>query len=661
MKCLFIFDDHISVDSLPHFLKGRKIHSIDLFPLTSDPDVIKRIQDNLNSHGVFSVSLIDSARVINEEVKNVRQKICTWSANINRFKIGSKTVRDWLLLPGYQISTWWLSLLSEKNTLKTTAFFQIAQSRAIRNLLCTEKYGQCVTALSDRKIQKAITLITDEYKIKNVKLSLNYSTSQEGIKSKIKLLLYRSGLFGVFLMGCFTWSHFILHSIKARRKLLKHPKNLPGSDALLFVSYFPAVDTNAARNGVFKNKYALALQEKLKENQIPVIWLLMPVPFDGYDFDETLRLAKTFADNGEHLFILDEFLTLKGAFKGLLLWLRQIGLGWYLYHHLKNTCLIAEPVSRESAQIIKQLWNDSFCGSIAIGNILYCVIYKQVFKKIKHISSCIYYCEMQSWEKALNAAKNQINREIRTIGFQHSSISRNILSYFHDKTDTIRTGKSSDLPLPDVLACNGDYPLSILSESGYSGLTPVESIRYIYLEKILSKKIRQRAGKPILLVATAYDRKETRALISMVYSAFPDTTQFDIVLKGHPSMPIEETVKELGIDVKKSGYIICNDNIDVCLEKAWAMLVSTSTVSIEALTFGCEVILPVFADTMLINSLADCDKYYHSVSSAIDLREIMEKIANGYTRCRIDDYRHFVKGYWHIDSALPRWAELLNF
>ena len=342
------------------------------------------------------------------------------------------------------------------------------------------------------------------------------------------------------------------------------------------------------------------------------------------------------------------------------MWLRQIGLSRYLFYHVNKTCLVAAPVGSECLPIVKSLWEQSFYGSIGIGGILYYFIFRQVFNKIKHVSNCIYYCEMQAWEKALIAAKNYTNPQIRTIGFQHSSVSRNIWSYFYDKTDTIRTGKATDLPLPDVFASNGEYTHSLLSESGYPGLTQVESVRYLYIDKILLTQIPARMERPILLIAGAYDRSEAKALFALVYAAFPTADRFEIWFKGHPSMPVEEIFEELAIDVSKTGYAIRRDNISEYLGQAWAILVSTSSVSIEALAFGCEVIIPVFPDTMLINPLDDCKKYYHKVTCALDLRETMEKIADGHSLGNIDEYRQFVKRYWNIDSTLPMWTKLLN-
>ncbi len=660
MKVFLVFDIPFDVKPLLDGCRDITSDEIALFPLTSDSAILTSTTTDLQSQNCRFVEQLNSAQVIAGQVKQVQKAICKWSADIGNCKVKSRTIRDWLMLPGCNISAWWLSLLSEKNTLKTNAFFRMAQIRAVRASLSNGGYDLCVIAVSDGNCREAIEIVADELGITKMILSAGIVARPAGMKTRIKAVLQGLGLFGNVLQGLFTWLHFIQRGVVVRKHLSTRFEELPGGGSLLFVSYFPAVDKEAARNRVFRNKYALALQDKLKEKQIPVVWLLMPVPFDGYGFKEAVKLAKDFSDSGERLFVIEGFLTLRGALRGLLLWFRQIGLSWYLYRQVNNTCLVDAPAGRECIPVVKHLWEQSFCGSVGIGSILYCVIFGEVFKQIREITACLYYCEMHAWEKALNSAKNHRKPEIRTIGFQHASVSRNDLSYFYDRADTARTGEPSDLPLPNVLACNGEHLYSLLSESGYPGLTQVESVRYLYMDKMLSSQVPPRTGRPALLIAGAYDRAETRAMVALVHAAFPKADRFDIWFKGHPSMPVEGIFEELAIDLSETGYEIRRDNISEYFGQAWAMLVSTSTVSIEALAFGCEVIIPVFADTMLINPLADCEKYYHQVTCAEDLRKTMEEIAGGYSLCGIDEYRQFIREYWNIDAALPRWTKLLG-
>lgn len=659
MKLLLVFDDHVDADSLIGICKDRKVNKITLFPLTSDSLIVHKITNLLNYQSCSSITLLNSAQAIDEQVKRLRKGICKWSADVGTWKVKSKSIKDWFLLPGYSVSTWWFSLLSEKNTLKTDAYFRMAQIHAVRKILSTGGYDFLVIAVSDKYFQQSMRYVANKLKITFKKLPVSSFTYPRDIKTRVKCLLNSFGVVGDFLWGFITWVQFIQRGYIARSQLGKPENRLPHSDSLLFVSYFPAVDKEA-HNGIFRNKYALPLQEKIKEEHFPIVWLLMPVQLDGYNFNDALSLAATFADKGEKLFVLEEFCTLRNAIKAFFLWLRQIVLGFYLFPYLGKTCLSSEPVGGECKSITKSLWKSSFYGSVGMQGIFYALIFEQVFAEIPNITDCLYYCEMHAWEKALNAARNRKDRNIRTIGFQHTSVSKNYFHYFYDQTETIRTDKASDLPLPDVLACNGDLMCSLLSESGYPEIKRVEAVRQLYLNKVLSLPTQPRKERPILLVAGSSSKNETKALIAFLNASFPKADEFDVWVKGHPTVPVEKIFEELGIDISKTRYIICHDNISECLRYSRAVLVPTSAVAIEALAFGCEVIIPVFPDIMLMNPLAEFEAYYHKVTSMDDLRNTMKKIIDGYSRRSIAEYRHFIRKYWDIDPELPEWMKLLS-
>ncbi len=661
MKILLIFDNCINTDLIADFFKKHKSCEVVIFSLISDPAILDAVIAKIHSCGVFSVTIHNSAQTISDHVKELRKGICQWSADIGNWKVSSKAVKDWLLLPGCGVSTWWFSLLSEKNTLKTDAYFRIAQTHAIEQLLSSNNYDLCLLSISNRSLHHAIVSAANKNHIPVKVVSTRpLLVPHRHYKFLILNYLERLGWFGVFLRGIFAWLHIILRCWIARKRLSRLTERKQSSNTLLFVSYFPAIDKEAAKDGTFRNKFAMSLQDKLEEKKIPITWLLMPVPLDGYNFEDAVSLAHKFATHGERLFILEEFLTIKDALRGLFLWFRQIALSFFLFYHLKKTGFAAEPVGYTCHSIVKSLWNMSFCGPVAIVAILHALIFREVFKNIPGIVDCLYYCEMQAWEKALNAAKKDINPQIRTIGYQHASVSRNDLSYFYDKTETVNWGKPSDLPLPDILACNGKYLCNLLSESGYPNLIETEAVRYLYLHRMLSLKPMHRKGRPLLLVAGPYNRNEAKALTALVCSAFPRADRFDIWFKGHPSMPFEEIFQDLGLDYLHAGFIIQHDNISEYLSSAWAVIVPTSTVAMEALGAGCEVIIPVFPDVMLMNPLADFEDYHHHVTTPQELRLVMEKIAGGYSLCGTEEYKHFIRRYWNINPSLPLWSKLLE-
>ena len=659
MKILLICDSGFESESTAKFLKEQQSAEFSVFSLTGNLSVLEAIKNRIGCRVDNPVEIYDSAQLISEQVKILRNKVCPWSAAIGNAEVSSKTIKDWFLLPGCSVSSWWFGLLSERNTLKTDAYFKIAQIRAIAGVI-DENCGMLLVSVSDNHLSKSLKHLAREKQIPIKVLPVSRGARSESFKRQILDFLERLSWLGGVLRGLITWGKLAARGFAARAKLPALETRKHSAHKFLFVSYFPAVEPEGAKNGVFKNKYALPLQELLRRADKPVTWLLMPVPLDGYDFKGALNLAERFCRHGESLFLLDEFLTMRVAFKGLFLWLRQVLISLSVFNRIEDKVLCGEPAGIVCRPIIKSLWNLSFCGPVAVESILYTLMFQGVFRQLGKTNECLYYCEMHAWEKALNAAKKLINPRIRAIGYQHAAVSRNDMAYFYDKSETARTGKPSDLPLPDILACNGKYLHGLLSEAGYPNLIELEAIRYLYLDKVLSRAASARTGRPVLLVAGPYNKNEAMALAALVNQAFPSAEQFDIWFKGHPSMPFEEVFSELGINSKGAGYVIKHGMISGYLESVRAVIVPTSTVAMEALATGCEVLIPVFPEAMLMNPLADFDGYYHTVSSPVELRTVMGRVAGGATLRGADGYRDLIRNYWHIDPALPLWSGLLS-
>jgi len=392
---------------------------------------------------------------------------------------------------------------------------------------------------------------------------------------------------------------------------------------------------------------------------LPITWVLLYVPVDGFNLKDSINLAKKFIANGEKIFFPEEFLDFKDIAYGLCLWLRQVFIGLFLSRFVKNMPVLGLE-RKEGRSFMKLLWADSFYGPVGLEGILFTLSFKKMFKRVENIKDCLYYCEMQPWEHALNSAKNQEQSDIRSIGFQHSSIPNYSFNYFHERLETEYTDDGTGLPLPDIMGCDGEIMQDLLAASGYPGLRRLEALRYLYLDKVLSAPDSQIGKRRTLLIAGSGDKEESIRLIMLVRSVFAKAGAFDICFKGHPSFPFEKLFNDLGIDSRESGYIIKHNDISNSLKEAFAVITLSSTVMIEALAFGCEVVVPIFPDFISLHPLVGFEKYYHKVDSPEGIKEIVQKIFNGFSLCSIREYRSFVRRYWDIDADIPRWSKLLD-
>lgn len=662
-KVLLVFDRYIDTRNFSKNIGFQEISKIELFSLTSRWDIVNKIENIcylINDYKI-DTNLLDSATLINDEVDKLREKVSRWSADLGDYKVCGKAIKEWFLTPKKDVSTWWFSLLSEKNTLKTDVYFRIAQVQAVEELLKSKDYDVCYISINESKLARVIKKICKKHSIQ-VKLLNSIVTEPHISKELIKKCLSKIGFWGDLTYSLVRLIGFIVRGFKAKKIMgsLKNRKNK--KDSVLFVTYFPAVDKEAAKKGVFRNKYAIPLQDKLSEMNRPISWLFMYVSLDGWSYGDTLKLGRKFADNGETVFFLQEFLSIRVILNSVFIWIVQLLKYFLLTSRLNREFLTKSLSIKESSILLFPLWRQSFVGEMGIQGIVYFELYKKVFKYFNKTSHLIYYAEMQAWEKALNAAKKLISKNTKTIGFQHTVISRNYFHYFHSYQEMKEGEEGVGVPLPDILACSGDIPYKLMAKQKYTNLRKVEAIRYLYLKNYFSntKSINDAKtdnNSPVLLVAGSIDHVETTSLISLLNAAFPEEQHFKIWLKGHPALPIEGILKSLNIDSRKCGYEIKNNPIDTLLKDATIVMAGATAVGVEALAFGCRVILPYFSDQMFMSPLAGFDKFYFKVCNPQELKLIVKKL--GKTG-KSKDNGHFISSFWYLDETLNKWDELLN-
>ncbi|MBF0456655.1 MAG: hypothetical protein HQK99_02020 [Nitrospirae bacterium] len=639
MKLLVIFDKTIDIDTVD--LRG--IDTAALFPLTGDINITKKIELALSEKlgGNGCVTTINSTDMVHAEVDFIVETISKWSSSIGIHKIKGKTLREWLKLPGRRISTWWFGSIAEKNTLKTDLFFRLAQSNAVQKAVIASGCGLCLIALADGDIAKAAALTA-------VKSGITYKVVSP--ETSARNAVVRSIRSSPVISGLLRLLDFARRGVRARSNMGNIGRRLPDKQSVLFITYFPSVDKEKALKGVFENKYAKSLQQKLKALDIPVLWGAMYVAVNNYTFVDAIALARGFVKNGERLFFIEEFASMSIIFEALSLWLRQLVIGSLLFRFIKKAVL-NPPLNAENYGLAQSLWKESFYGIPAVEGILYYLTYERIFREVPDISKCIYYSEMHPWEMALNAAKPA---ELHSIGFLHTTLSKRDMYYLKDAVDF--TGEFK-CPAPDTLACNGGHAERLLKAQGYSNVQTLEAVRQMYLEDILRTRPTPSAQRSALLVAGTIDRAETMSLITLIDNAIDNLPPVTLWFKGHPALPFEGLFEELGI---KGKYTIKHGDITEYLGESFAVIVSSGTAALEAIAYGAEVIIPFFPNCGNTNPLCDFGGFYHRVTSKDELAATVVRLRGGATLHTIDDKRELIRNYWLFDSSLQRWAALLR-
>jgi surface carbohydrate biosynthesis protein (TIGR04326 family) len=651
MRSLLIFDGSFTPDN------GFALDEVvDLFSLSGDFDLVSRVTDAVSASSGHTPIVLHSAIMINKEVDDLKKQVAGWAADVGDARLWGRSMKSWFLAPGGRTSTWWFSLISEKNTFKTDAFFNLARVAAVRRLVESRRYQRLVIALSDPLLEQSLRLVASEAGVEI--LCIKTRPAFVSFKDRVKSVLKRLGLLGDLAAAMFIFLRFATQSFRARRSLGHVKKRRPQKGSVLMAAYYPGVDPSAAEQGIFKSKYFPTLQDKMEAWGLHKVWLLIFLDMAGEPFSRCLDLIRRFNNRGERVFLLSEFLGIKELLKCLIGWCRQAALSPPLYIQARNA-LARTSAGQAGQPLLKRLWFQSFMGATGMEGICYYQAFTAVFRDLPEMKDVIYCMEMHAWEKGLIAATRQKTPAPRTIGFQHVAVSTNYFHFLYDPRETQNKQSPADLPLPDVTALTGPLIKDLFSGCRFPNVVMVESVRYLYVNGLISRESPELERAPVLLVAGSISKGETRTLANMVRVAFPHADSIKVWFKGHPACPFEDLFAEMKFDPREAGYEIKGGNIADALASARAVFVPTSTVSIESLVFGCKVLIPLVPDSMLMNPLADFPDYYQAVTSPKDLVEAVQEFTANTDARESDQKREFAKAYWLTDPDLPRWKEFI--
>lgn len=646
MRALIVYDGLMQPDDLIE-LRAQPPTTVVTLALTSDYALADGVDASLREAGCRDVLRLDAANLVDRQVDRLRAGICDWSRAIGEAPVRGRRLRERLMLRGLPLSAWWLSLLSEKNTLKTDAYLRLAQALAADEILRSQRFDQLMVGVADGALRDSLAGIARERAVPWRGFGRRRRLGLAGLRRS-------TGATVLAAMAIGAWMRLTLFAVLARVVL---GRTAPAPNPLCGVSYFPAFDETAAASGRYVNRYTGPLQELLARMGIGVTWLLIWAPLQGARFRDSLGLVRRFRAAGADTFLLEELWSARAAVWALGQWLRIAILSARLRPAGDASPLTAAPLIPACRPIVDELWRASFVGPHAMKAICFAATFRNAWRRLPAPAACIYISEMHAWEKALNASRQ--GARPTTVAFQHTAVSRNYFHYFNSAAETQEAGAADALPLPDVMAANGRLPHAALAGCAYPGLTEVESLRYIGLGRVLDES-RERADRPLLLVAGSLDRTESLALARLVHAAFPAAADLDVVFKSHPYTPFESVLAEIGVSAERCGYRIGRGGIGDHLRRAWAVVVPSSAVAVEALAYGCPVIAPVFADAMLMNPLVEFPQTCHRVGNPTQLRETWSRIVGAADAGSGAALRRFVREYWHLDAELPRWSALLD-
>ena len=652
MKILIVSDQRLDLKKL----QGVAGESTHFFSLTSD----RKINDfNIEQLTAISSSIetLPSANYVNNQADKLGDKL-----DKIRLEYSTKIYKKGYLVDRFlideNISTYYFTELVERNVYKYQYYKLLAQFDAIKHYLDKEGDIDLVMySIKDEKLEESIETL--DISVENLQRKKLFRRSKLGKK----LSLMKQFIKGI-MMGFLYISRLLLYFFI--QKVYVNRNNSIDDNKVKIISYFPYIDSDDEKKNKFNNLYYSPLQKYLLKDGISHSWLLIYAKIKGNSYLDSLQIAKRIISD-KHLF-LEGLLSIRTILRISVLWLSHS----FKYLFLRRHFFGQKTESRSIEELYAQHSLDSsYFGLSVLSGIAYYYQFRNYAETLDSTKLVIYLNEMQTWERALNAAFIKYRPCIKRIGYQHSSVAKRIFHYYSE-----RAHESPDFnePLPDYFAVNGKIPKQELTKSYGDKIITLEALRQLQTqeskEPVSGKYHNQKNQK---LYIGSYDRYEAIKILDFVSEAIKRTDGHallqlrEVIVKSHPSCDLS---KEVRIRDSENSSItgikmsIINENIDDILPYVRFVIVGSSTAAIDAVRNNCEIYVPIFSDHIILSPLSGYDDFFTYVSEPNELGRLIDDHYADSDLIRKAKEREmkdqFIEEFWLLEKSLSNWKKVIN-
>ena len=645
MKTLFIYDSSLIPEKIDSSIFGRD-DAVWLFPLTSIIYITDFISKKIKNVKCY-FEIVQTAEVINQTADNLRDKYIKFIAEIpKQIKCNGKDLREFFAINKYA-TLWWFSLISEKNLYKSDAFNGLVQLDSIISIIKKKKIEKVIFWCKNNKLRDALSeyLFQNAIRFDVLPISNNYIY---GLKQRIlkieKIFFIRQ----ILSLLCFAVQLFLrMRKIKKNISGLKRTIDV-SHNRLLLITPYPNIDIKQAKKGIFKNNFYPYLQEALEDEGQDMVWIAMYVSNNSMSFSDSLKYAQEFIMKGYRIFFLEEFSSIRMQI-GSLLTIFKNGLRYVNIE--KDVRYMHSFGEYNFYSIFKEDWYLSFSGHIGYQGILYYKMFESLLRKLK-ASKCLYLCEMHAWEKALILARETVGYPMSLYGYQSGTVSRMLLNYFNHPCEIIDSSPYP-MPCPEKVICDGRLPYSYIRDSGWpeDRVSVVEAIRYNHLKKQMTLKCDKK--KNVVLLTFSISPQESSAMLNMAYESLKDLNGIEVWMKTHPFLHLKDVLNLSGISDKDICFSIKDDPIETLLSEAKIVVSGQSGVSVQALLYGCHVVVANVPEWINMSPLKNTkSKLVTLINSPEELRQLVIDIFKEELNFEqyIYEAREIINEYFFLDQ-----------
>lgn len=575
--------------------------------------------------------------LVERQAARLRDEYIAWTHDLGAFTVRGRDLRSRLAVSP-DLSFWWMTLLAEKEPLRSPGIYRVLKLRAVELLYHDTGCRGIVYAGGDDVL--AATLRRWCESLGEPFTHVRHGSGAEKPRRLPERFPH------VMQAG---WH--LLRAWMSRIRLARRTAAVTAADGTpraTIVTFFPNVDLQRAREGRFWSRYWEQLHDLIDQRQDTVDWVWLYASSPQASFAETLAILDRCnrGGNGRYrYFLLEQFVRPAVLLRALRVYCRvavaalRFGPAKRAFHFRGSQVDFFPMLAHE--------WRSSFFGVAAAEGSLLVAGFEEVSARLPGGRWLLFVWENQPWELALVAAWRRFHRE-KIIGAQHSALGGLDLRSFADQRDLSAAGPGRR-PTPDLLVVNGSGTRDLLERHPPAEQIVVgEALRYLELQRA---RPAGRNGAPrTLLVVGGYKRSETAYQLRLLAEAarLGALDAFSrVVIKPHPFCPIESLLQA---DAFRVPPEVTEAPIISLWSEAHAVFTANSTAAaVEACYVGLPVAVCAPADEMNLSpAFGQLD--VPVVGTAPELVAFLRDPTPA--NCRRD--------YFLLDDALPRWRQLLS-
>ncbi len=564
---------------------------------------------------------IDLFDYINKNSSFFKKQYLDIVYDLSNYQIKNQKLKEKLKIDGY--SFWEISSIQEKNIYRNSLAFKTIKYLALKDIIEKNKNKNIKIYSADYEI---VRNLKEEFNFQNI-LYFDYKPRlADLIKRKIKItkLFHYLSFIYFFLKNCnfknsdniiytkkkyFIFSHFTHYDIKKFSRKIFYPKQwahlweLVKKDSNFLQLFIPGK----------KLKFYFQIDNLLRKEKI--------ADLKSENFLNNIIFFKNFIE------VIKNFKAIKSKIN---------------YSELDETLKKNEKY-KFFYRINKESFFSSFSGFILLQNLLWIIVFENLFKKLPKHDYGIYLFENQPWEKILVKCWRKFNQG-ELIGYSHTTVNFWHLNYFNNSEYNL----SNDFidSSPDSIALSSEVSKNFLLEQSISKdkLFEVEALRYNWILDKKKNMNKKKLDNKILFLGD-YEPGINAKLVDIVNKIKFDLDKlgFEITFKPHPATITKNIDRTINLN-----YDDIEDLVD-----DYSYIVSSNSTSaiIEILSCGLNAFLFIDENNFDLSPIRNT-QFEKKINFFYNKEELLNKIKN--------TNKNEIINYYYLDKDLKKWKKKLN-